>query len=108
MRIVRLYIEKTKHIGAFSRLRRLIGILSDWSVKAMTIDVFWERIETALALAVNRSNCDICPVQQYAKETNTERMCDRVCDCADGLMMLHKKLQEEEREKQDSLNELPW
>jgi hypothetical protein len=77
-------------------------------VKAMTIDVFWERIETALALAVNRSNCDICPVQQYAKETNTERMCDKVCDCADALKMLHKKLQEEEREQQDSLNELPW
>jgi hypothetical protein len=36
MRIVRLYIEKTKHIGAFSRLRRLIGILSDWRAKAMT------------------------------------------------------------------------
>jgi hypothetical protein len=78
------------------------------SVKAMTIDVFWQRIETALALAVNRSNCDICPVQQYAKETNTERICNKVGDCADGLMMLHKKLQEEEREKQDSLNELPW
>jgi hypothetical protein len=108
MRIVRLYIEKTKHIGAFSRLRRLIGILSDWSVKAMTIDVFWQRLETALALAVNRSNCDICPVQQYAKETNTERICNKVGDCADGLKMLHRKLQEEEREKQDSLNELPW
>jgi hypothetical protein len=25
-------------------------------------------------------------------------MCDRVGDCADGLMMLHKKLQEEERQ----------
>jgi hypothetical protein len=47
-------------------------------------------------------------VHEYAKETNTERMCDHVGDCADGLMMLHKKLQEEEREKQDSLNELPW
>jgi hypothetical protein len=28
-------------------------------------------------------------------------MCDRVGDCADGLMMLHKKLQEEERQKID-------
>jgi hypothetical protein len=75
--------------------------MSDWSVKAMMLDVFWERIETALALAVNRSNCDICPVQQYAKETNTERMCDRVGDCADGLMMLHKKLESEERQKME-------
>jgi hypothetical protein len=105
MRIVRLYIEKTKHIGAFSRLRRLIGILSDWSVKAMTLDVFWQRIETAI---MDYGECDVCPVNEYAKETNTERMCDRVGDCADGLKMLHRKLKEEEREKQDSLNELPW
>jgi hypothetical protein len=28
-------------------------------------------------------------------------MCDKVCDCADGLMMLHRKLQEEERQKMD-------
>jgi hypothetical protein len=28
-------------------------------------------------------------------------MCDRVGDCADGLMMLHRKLQEAEREKID-------
>jgi hypothetical protein len=28
-------------------------------------------------------------------------MCDRVNDCADGLMMLHRKLQEEERQKID-------
>jgi hypothetical protein len=28
-------------------------------------------------------------------------MCDRVGDCADGLMMLHKKLQEEERQKME-------
>jgi hypothetical protein len=67
----------------------------------MTIDVFWQRIETTLALAVNRSNCDICPVQQYAKETNTERICNKVDDCADGLMMLHRKLQEEERQKME-------
>jgi hypothetical protein len=86
-------------------LKRCKKFMSDWSVKAMTLDVFWERIETALALAVNRSNCDICPVQQYAKETNTERICDKVGDCADGLMMLHKKLQEEERQKMDKERE---
>jgi hypothetical protein len=40
-------------------------------------------------------------VQQYAKETNTERICDKVGDCADGLMMLHKKLESEERQKMD-------
>lgn len=70
----------------------------------MTIDVFWQRIEAIVAYG----DCGICPVLEYAKETNTERMCERVGDCADGLKMLHKKLQEEEREKQDSLNELPW
>jgi len=70
----------------------------------MTIDVFWQRIEGAI-------RCDdlsMCPVKEYAKETNTERICNKVGDCADGLKMLHKKLQEEEREQQDSLNELPW
>jgi hypothetical protein len=45
--------------------------------------------------------CDVCPVNEYAKETQTVRMCDKVCDCADGLMMLHRKLQEEERQKMD-------
>jgi hypothetical protein len=64
----------------------------------MTLDVFWQRIETAIG---NWSECDICLVNEYAKETNTERMCDRVDDCADGLMMLHKKLQMEERQKMD-------
>jgi len=64
----------------------------------MTIDVFWQRIETAIG---NWSDCDICPVHEYAKETNTERMCDRVGDCADGLMMLHKKLESAERQKMD-------
>ena len=64
----------------------------------MTLDVFWQRIETAIG---NWSDCDICPVHEYAKETNTERICDKVGDCADGLMMLHKKLQEEERQKMD-------
>ena len=71
----------------------------------MTIDVFWERIETVIN---NTDRCGVCPVQEYAEETNTERICNRVCDCADGLKMLHKKLQSEEREKQDSLKELPW
>ena len=64
----------------------------------MTIDVFWQRIETAIG---NWSDCDICPVHEYANETNTERICDKVGDCADGLMMLHKKLQEEERQMMD-------
>jgi hypothetical protein len=45
--------------------------LSDWSMKKMTIDVFWQRIESA-------------------------------------MMMLHKKLEREEREKQEMLDELPW
>jgi hypothetical protein len=68
-------------------------ILSNWSVKAMTLDVFWQRIESAI---MDYGECDVCPVNEYAKETKTVRMCERVCDCADGLMMLHKKLQEEE------------
>lgn len=71
----------------------------------MTIDVFWERMGTAISSC---GDCSICPVHEYANETNTERICDKVGDCADGLMMLHKKLKEEEREKQDSLSELPW
>jgi hypothetical protein len=64
----------------------------------MTIDVFWQRIERAI---YDSDECDVCPVKEYANETNTERMCDRVCDCADGLMMLHRKLQEEERQKME-------
>jgi len=59
----------------------------------MTIDVFWQRIESAI---MAYGDCGICPVNEYAKETNTKRMCDKVCDCANGLMMLHKKLQEED------------
>ena len=62
----------------------------------MTIDVFWQRIEEAI-----NGECDECPCNEYAKETNTERMCDRVGDCADGLMMLHKKLYAAERQKMD-------
>jgi len=64
----------------------------------MTIDVFWQRIESAI---MDYGECDVCPVNEYAKETKTVRMCERVCDCADGLMMLHKKLQEEEWQKME-------
>jgi len=64
----------------------------------MTLDVFWQRIETAIG---NWSDCDICPVHEYANETNTERICDKVGDCADGLMMLHRTLQGLERQKMD-------
>ena len=77
--------------------------MSDWGVKAVTIDAFWQQIAEAI-----NGECDECPVYQYAVKTNTKRMCDLVCVCAEGLMALHEKLQEEEREKQDSLNELPW
>ena len=63
----------------------------------MTIDRFWQGI----AGAIRCDDLSMCPCKEYAKETNTERMCDKVCDCADGLMMLHKKLQEEERQKMD-------
>jgi hypothetical protein len=64
----------------------------------MTIDVFWQRIESAI---YDFGECAVCPVNEYANETNTERMCERVCDCADGLMMLHKVLQSEERQKME-------
>lgn len=64
----------------------------------MTIDVFWQRIESAI---YDCGKCAICPVSEYAKENNTGLMCDEVGDCADGLKMLHKKLQEEERQKMD-------
>ena len=60
----------------------------------MTIDVFWQCIESAI---YDFGECAACPVNEYAKETNTERICDKVCDCADGLMML----QEEERQKME-------
>ena len=63
----------------------------------MTIVVFWQRIETAIG---NWSDCDICPFDEYAHETNTERMCDKVGDCADGLKMLHRKLQEERQKRE--------
>jgi hypothetical protein len=72
----------------------------------MTIEEFWKQISVAIEYC---NTCDICPVKIFANETGTEFICcDMNCDCADGLKMLHKKLQEEEREKQDSLNELPW
>jgi len=60
----------------------------------MTLGVFWQRLETAVG---DYGDCHMCPVKEYAEETNTERMCDRACDCADGLMLLHKKLESEER-----------
>ena len=65
-------------------------VMSDWSVKTMTLDVFWERIETAIG---NWSDCDICPVKEYADETNTELLCNRYCDCAEGLKALCRKLE---------------
>lgn len=71
----------------------------------MTIKEFWKLIEDKI---LTYGECDGCPVNSYAVETNTEPMCNKVGDCADTLKLLHKKLQEEEREKQDSLNELPW
>ncbi|SFA76312.1 hypothetical protein SAMN05216587_101662 [Selenomonas ruminantium] len=64
----------------------------------MTIDVFWQQIETAIR---EHEDCSACPVKQHAEETNSEPMCDMVNDCADGLMMLHKKLQDEERQKME-------
>ena len=66
----------------------------------MTIDVFWQRIESAI---MDSGDCDVCPVNEYAKETDTERMCNKVGDCADGLKLLHKKLQVNKKlqEKED-------
>jgi hypothetical protein len=64
----------------------------------MTLGVFWQRLEVAVG---DCGGCHMCPVKEYANETNTERMCDKVCDCADGLMMLHKVLQSEERQKME-------
>ena len=68
------------------------------SVKAVTIDVFWQRIESAI---MDCGECGVCPVLEYAIETNTEPLCDKVCDCAEGLMMLHKMLESEERQKME-------
>jgi hypothetical protein len=59
----------------------------------MTVDVFWQRIETAI---VDGEECEICPVQEYADEKgDDERFCDKVGDCADGLKMLCKHLEQE-------------
>ena len=59
----------------------------------MTMDVFWQRIESAI---YDFGECAVCPCNEYAHETNTEPMCEEVGDCAGGLKILHKKLQEEE------------
>jgi uncharacterized protein YaaN involved in tellurite resistance len=64
----------------------------------MTLDVFWQRIESAI---YDYGECAVCPCNEYAHETNTEPMCDKVGDCADALKLLHKKLQNEERQKMD-------
>lgn len=62
----------------------------------MNLDVFWQRLESAI---IDYGECDVCPVNAYAKETNTVPMCYFVGDCADGLMKLYKKLQEKEDER---------
>ena len=58
----------------------------------MTVDVFWQRMETAI---MDGSGCEICPVQEYADETGNNRFCDSCGDCADGLKMLYKHLEQE-------------
>lgn len=58
----------------------------------MTVDVFWELIEDKI---LTYGECDGCPVNSYAVETNTEPMCNKVCNCADSLMMLHRRLERE-------------
>jgi hypothetical protein len=68
--------------------------MSDWSVKKMTKQEFWEQISSEC------KNCDMCPVKIFADETGTELICcDLGNDCADSLMMLHKRL---ERESNDT------
>ena len=65
----------------------------------MTLEEFWEQIG---AIVTEYKNCDMCPVKVFADETGTELICcDLGNDCADSLMMLHKKLQEEEWLKVD-------
>jgi hypothetical protein len=65
----------------------------------MTIKEFWEQIDVAVT---HCHNCDMCPIKIFADETGTELICcDLGNDCADSLMMLHKKLQEEEWQKMD-------
>ncbi len=61
----------------------------------MTIDEFWEQIGATVTYC---KNCDMCPVKIFADETGTELICcDIGNDCTYSLMMLHKKLQKEER-----------
>ena len=63
----------------------------------MKLEEFWEQISVAVGYC---NTCDVCPVKIFANETDTEFICcDSNCDCADGLMMLHKKLQEEEEQQ---------
>jgi hypothetical protein len=59
----------------------------------MTVDVFWQRIETAI---MDYGECAVCPCNEYAHATNTVPMCDRVGDCADGLKMLYEHLKQED------------
>ena len=72
----------------------------------MTLGVFWQRLEVAVG---DCGGCHMRPVKEYANETNTERICDKVGDCADGLMMLHRTLQGLERQKmeRDSNGKVP-
>jgi hypothetical protein len=64
----------------------------------VNLDVFWQRIESAI---MDYGECAVCPCNEYAHETDTVPMCDKVGDCADGLKMLHKELQEGEWQKMD-------
>lgn len=62
----------------------------------MTVDVFWQRIETAITDGkMSATECKICPVQEYADEIGDRRFCDICCDCADGLKMLYRHLEQE-------------
>ena len=67
----------------------------------MTLDVFWERIETVMGTL-----CDECPVKEFAGETKTECICNKVGDCAEGLKRLHKMLQQREREGKMTIDEV--
>lgn len=71
----------------------------------MTIEEFWEQIDVAVT---HCHNCDICPVKIFADETGTELICcDMGNDCADSLIMLHKKLQKMNNEHEiDCMNKV--
>jgi hypothetical protein len=57
----------------------------------MTKQEFWEQIG---AIVMECKNCDMCPVKIFADETGTELICcDLGNDCADSLMMLHRRLE---------------